>query len=50
MRWSHSVSWCLAEGYGNADQRRSEGLMAQETQELETTLYSMYRPYASAKV
>jgi len=29
-RWSGSVNWCLAEGWGNGGQRRPMGLMAQE--------------------
>jgi len=28
--WSGSVSWCLAEGYGNGDQRRPMGHVARE--------------------
>jgi len=28
--WSGSVSWCLAEGYGNGDQRRPMSHMARE--------------------
>jgi len=43
--WSDSVSWCLAEGHGNGDQRRHISLVAQEGLDLnvsETHIYNIW--------